>query len=226
LIEPLAVAVHACRRAVITPGSTALVLGAGAVGQLCAVAARMAGCTKIAIADIDAGRVKWAIDNGFAEIGHVVPMKRAASGEESLMLAKDLAQDLGSLTWPDGSPTRRFSNTFECTGVPSCVQSSIYATKSGGKVLLVGMGTPNYTLPISEVSAREIDLIPTWRYADCYGRAIEIMAACQSDPKLPQVSKMVTHQFSGLDGTFNAFETAGKTRDAAGELVMKVAVHL
>jgi L-iditol 2-dehydrogenase len=97
--------------------------------------------------------------------------------------------------------------------------------------VLVGMGTPDHTLPISEISAREISLIPTWRYANAYPRAIEVAAAAVSGSKLNGVKlanleKLVTHHYKGLDAIQLAFDNASKTRDAEGKLVVKIAVSL
>jgi len=39
--------------------------------------------------------------------------------------------------------------TFECTGKEACMQTSLYATRPGGKVIMVGMGTPIQTVPLS-----------------------------------------------------------------------------
>jgi hypothetical protein len=50
-------------------------------------------------------------------------------------------------------------------------------TKSGGRAIVIGMGTLIHTLPIAEASSREIDITPTWRYANCYPQSIEIMEA-------------------------------------------------
>lgn len=89
------------------------------------------------------------------------------------------------------------------------------------------MGTPNHVLPISEASAREIDLIPTWRYADCYPEAIQLMILARNgDSRVPDITKLITHRFDGLDNVPEAFKTASKTRDQDGRLVIKVAVNM
>lgn len=92
------------------------------------------------------------------------------------------------------------------------------------------MGTPNHTLPISEAFSREIDLVPTWRYANTYPRAIEIAtAAVNGIPikgiKIPNISKLITHRFEGVESVPHAFETAGKTMDGDGSLVVKTVVN-
>lgn len=93
------------------------------------------------------------------------------------------------------------------------------------------MGTPNHTLPISELSAREINLVSTWRYADAYPRAIEIAKASVTGTpvngtRLPDIRTMITHRFAGLERVPDALEMAGRARDAAGRLVVKTVVGL
>jgi L-iditol 2-dehydrogenase len=107
----------------------------------------------------------------------------------------------------------------------------LQATASGGSVILVGMGIPNHTLPISDLSAREINLVSTWRYVDAYPRAIEIAKASVTrlpidGNTLPDISQIITHRFKGLDLVQEALEMATKTRDADGRLVVKTVVDL
>lgn len=128
LLEPLAVAVHACRRAGVKKGSSCTIIGAGAVGLLCAAVARQEGCTRIAIADIAASRVQFALRRAMADAGFVVPTKRAADSKESLVLATELASSLGEVQYADGQAVGRSDYTFECTGVETCVQASIYVS--------------------------------------------------------------------------------------------------
>ena len=125
-MEPLSVAVHACRRAGVKPGSSCTILGAGAIGLLCAIAARREGCTFIAIADIAEGRVNFATEKRFADVGFVVNGKRATSVQESLKMAKETATSIANLQLPNGTTLGRTDYTFECTGVESCVQTAIY----------------------------------------------------------------------------------------------------
>jgi L-iditol 2-dehydrogenase len=125
LLEPLAVAVHACRRAGIKMNSTCTVIGAGAVGLLCAVAARLEGCSKVVIADIVKARVDFATKHGFADAGFVVPARRGASSEERLQIAREMSASLAEVRYPDDTPVGSSNYTFECTGVESCVQASV-----------------------------------------------------------------------------------------------------
>lgn len=88
--------------------------------------------------------------------------------------------------------------------------------------MLVGMGTANYALPIAEASSREVDLIPTWRYAHAYAEAVSVMSkACLGDAR-PDIRKLITHRVSGLENVEKAFEIAAKPRDADNRMVVKV----
>jgi L-iditol 2-dehydrogenase len=129
LAEPLGVAIHAVRRARLQPKSKVLVFGAGTVGLLCAVAAKKLGGTDIvAIADIDQGRLDFATSNGFADISYAVPLKRGGSLEENLAIAEDTASELGKLQKSGQKPIGEYDVVFECTGVASPLQASVYVS--------------------------------------------------------------------------------------------------
>jgi L-iditol 2-dehydrogenase len=125
LAEPLSVAFHARDRAALKPGSTVLILGAGAVGLLCAAAAKVSGAKSVVIADIQEDRVNFAVTNGFADAAVVVPLARPQTIEDKLAYAKDLAEKITS-TQVKGEAIGKVTVTFECTGVESCMQTAIY----------------------------------------------------------------------------------------------------
>ncbi|PIG85694.1 alcohol dehydrogenase [Aspergillus arachidicola] len=224
LLEPLSVCIHSVNRAGVDRGACCLVFGAGAVGLLCAAVAKIKYACRIVIADVDEGRVAFALEHGFADVGYLVSPDNEDTVANRLSNAKTLALEIGKLSWPGGD-VGRFDHAFECTGVESCVQASIYAAENGGNVVLVGMGTSIQTWPVAELTCREINVVSVWRYVSCYPQAIEIMDAVKSKGLKPDVTKVITHRFSGLDSIPNAYETASKTRDAESHLIIKVAVN-
>ncbi|KAK3390327.1 chaperonin 10-like protein [Podospora didyma] len=265
LLEPLSVAIHAVNRASPTPGSTALVIGAGTVGLLTAAMARQSGCAAVTIADVDQGRVDYAISRGFATHGYVVPRPLHTSSSSSsiynssnsgtstpydggistpgstlsfqsqLDSAKMLAADMLALT-NSSSSTLLIDDeddgvdvTFECTGKEICMHTSLYATRPGGKVIMVGMGTPIQTLPMSVAHLREIDILGIFRYANTYATGIRLLCAQKRGNAggytLPSLDDMVTHRFRGLDAAKGAFELASRTIDDNGNLVLKVVIE-
>ncbi|KAK5732980.1 hypothetical protein LTR17_010113 [Elasticomyces elasticus] len=219
LLEPLGVALHAFRRSQMPQGATVLVFGAGAVGLLCAAVAKLKGASKVIIADIDAGRLEFAVKNGFAHNSYAVPMRRGKDIDESLAIAKETAGEIGKV---DG--VGEVDTVFECTGVPSCVQAAIYAARAGGRLMLVGMGHPIQTLPLGAAALREVDIVGVFRYANTYPESIEIVQQAARSSEGPDFSKLVTHRYSNLQEASKAFDMAGKTKDADGKLVLKVVI--
>ncbi|KAK4248706.1 chaperonin 10-like protein [Corynascus novoguineensis] len=223
LVEPLAVALHATDRARLAPRSTVLVFGAGTVGLLCAALSKAVNEATVVIADIQEDRVKFAVANGFADAAVVVPMKRPDTIEAKLDFAKQVAEAVKSTTH-NGRPLGEVSATYECTGVEACLQASIYATAPGGRIMLIGMGNPIQTLPISAAALREVDLVGVFRYANTYPRVIELLAS--KNPRLPDFTKLITQRFSGMESIPKAFDMAAKVKDDEGNLVLKVMVDM
>ncbi|ORY13570.1 chaperonin 10-like protein [Clohesyomyces aquaticus] len=239
LLEPLSVAIHALSRASIPPPSrgarppTILVFGAGAVGLLVAAYARLSHpSATILIADIDAGRVNFALSHHFAHLGYTVPIPPKTpsppSIEDSLSKARETASSIAAVKRSTDEEVGEVDYVFECTGVPSCLQTAIYATRPGGRIMLIGMGSPIQTLPISAAALREVDLVGVFRYRDTYPRGIEILGKCMEEKGdgVPDFEALVTHRYKGLEKVEDAFEMAGRTVDGQGGLVIKVLVEM
>ena len=110
------------------------------------------------------------------------------------------------------------------------MHTSLYATRPGGKVIMVGMGTPIQTLPLSVAHLREIDILGIFRYANTYATGIRLLCAQRKGMAgagftLPSLDDMVTHRFKGLDNAKGAFELASRTSDDNGNLVLKVVIE-
>ncbi|KAH7176701.1 chaperonin 10-like protein [Dactylonectria macrodidyma] len=223
LAEPLSVAWHARDRAALPAGSTVLILGAGAVGLLAAAVSKADGAKTVIIADILKDRIDFAVANGFADASVLVPMERPQTIEDKLAYAQKVAASVRD-TVVHGEAVGEVTAVYECTGVETCVQAAIYATKPGGKVLIIGMGTPVLTIPISAAALREVDLVGVFRYANTYRQVLDLLA---DRPKaMPDLSSLVTQRFKGMDRIEDAFKLAGKIKDEQGNLVIKVVVDM
>lgn len=118
--------------------------------------------------------------------------------------------------------------TFECTGKEVCMHTALYATRPGGKVIMVGMGTPIQTLPLSVAHLREIDILGVFRYANTYATGIRMLCDQKGSGAgltFPSLDDMVTHRFKGLENAKGAFELASRTMDDEGNLVVKVVIE-
>ncbi|KAM8987414.1 sorbitol dehydrogenase isoform 2-T2 [Guaruba guarouba] len=91
--------------------------------------------------------------------------------------------------------------TIECTGVQACIQAGIYATRSGGTLVLVGLGPEMVTVPIVNAAVREVDIRGIFRYCNTWPVAIALLASKQIN-----VKPLVTHRFP-LEKALEAFET-------------------
>lgn len=142
--------------------------------------------------------------------------------------------------------TEGFDVVFECTGVPACVQTGIFATRAGGKIVLIGMGNPIQTLPIGAAALREVDIVGVFRYANTYPIALGLLAGGtlraqgggvhaqqqhqEGDAKEGQgagkkmggIDNLVSHAYP-LKDAVKAFETLANGKDAVhGRGVVKV----
>ncbi|KAI2620009.1 GroES-like protein [Hypoxylon sp. NC1633] len=152
---------------------------------------------------------------------------------DQLDVAKSLAAEILSLTrlppnLQNDDEDEGVDVTFECTGKEACMHTSLYATRPGGKVIMVGMGTPIQTIPMSAAHLREVDILGIFRYANTYGTGIRLLSAQgygEAGFALPSLDDMVTHRFKGLGAAKRAFELASRTVDDDGNLVLKVVIE-
>ncbi|XP_074521673.1 sorbitol dehydrogenase [Halichoeres trimaculatus] len=195
LIEPLSVGIHACRRAGVTLGSSVLICGAGPIGLVCLAVAKAMGASQIVITDLSSERLAVAKKLG-ADFQLTVGRE-----DKPQQLAERVAEKLGAQP----------HITIECTGVESCIQTAIYATRSGGVVVLVGLGPDMITVPLVNAAVREVDIRGVFRYCNTWPMAIAMLASGKVN-----VKPLVTHRFP-LEQAVQAFET---TRQGLGIKVM------
>ncbi|KZV76907.1 GroES-like protein [Peniophora sp. CONT] len=216
LAEPLSVILHAARRAQLEAGQTVLVYGAGAIGLLACALAKARGARRVVVVDINQARLSFAQENGFAQQTFCLPAAaRPKTPEEQLQRAKESGElILEAFKEADG-----FDCIFECTGAEPCIQMAIHTAITGGKLMLIGMGTRSTTLPLSAAALREVDIQGSFRYANTYPEALELLGS----GKLANLDKLVTHRFSLAD-TAKAFDLLSKGVDEQGQMALKVVI--
>ncbi|XP_026325814.1 sorbitol dehydrogenase-like [Hyposmocoma kahamanoa] len=198
LLEPLSVGIHACRRGGVAAGDTVLVLGAGPIGLVTMLAAKAMGAAKILITDILPSRLEFAKQIG---ADHTLLVTRESNEAD---LVKKVHELLGG--HPDIS--------IDASGAQATVRLALLATKSGGVAVLVGMGSPELTVPLAGAVAREVDIRGIFRYVNEYPIALSLVASGKID-----VKPLVTHHYT-LEETLEAYEVA---RQGLG---IKVMIHV
>jgi len=217
LAEPLSVLIHASRRAGLSSGQTVLVYGVGTIGLLACALAKSYGCSRVVAVDINQARLSFAKTHGFAEDVFCLPASpKSKSPDEQLRRARENADCLLEVFGEDSG----FDVVFECTGAEPCIQMAIHTAIAGGKVMLVGMGTRNTSLPLSAAAVREVDIQGSFRYANTYPEALDLLAS----GTLKNLDKLITHRF-GLSDTARAFELLTRGVDERGDMVLKVMIR-
>lgn len=125
LIEPFCISYHGISRADVKEGERVLVVGAGTIGVLAAVAAKARGA-EVTICDIAPEKLDYVYQN--FDIDH----KLLNSSPEAF------AQGVAELT--DGSG---FDVTIEAVGLPETFGNCIDAACFGGRMVLIGISKQN-----------------------------------------------------------------------------------
>ncbi|XP_043951572.1 sorbitol dehydrogenase isoform X3 [Drosophila biarmipes] len=200
LLEPLSVGVHACRRAGVGLGSKMLILGAGPIGLVTLLAAQAMGASEILITDLVQHRLDVAKELGAT---HTLLLQRDQSAEETVKVVHQTMSEVPA-------------KAIDCCGAESSARLAIFATRSGGVVVVVGMGAPEVKLPLINALAREIDIRGVFRYCNDYAAALALVASGKVN-----VKRLVTHHFD-ISETAEAFETSRCGKGGA----IKVMIHV
>lgn len=202
MCEPLSVGVYACRRASVGPETHVLVMGAGPIGLVTLLAARAFGAPKIVIVDVDDYRLLAA-----KQLGADATVKVSTNVQDVSVDVQQIQRAMGA----------NIDVTFDCAGFSKTMSTALGATRSGGKVCLVGMGHPEMTIPLTAAGAREVDIIGVFRYRNTWPLCLEFLSSGKID-----VKPLITHRFGFSEQeVIEAFETS-----AGGGSAIKVMFNL
>jgi L-iditol 2-dehydrogenase len=183
MAEPVSVGVWACRRAGVQAGDRVLVTGAGPIGLLTAQVARAFGARSVTVTDMNPNRVATATQ---------------------LRLDGRLAS----------APLEaEYDVLLECSGAPAALNAGMNAMARTGRVVLVGMGADIVSINVPLVQGRELTITGTFRYANTYPLALELIAGGAVD-----VATVITHHFD-IDHTVDALTLAAREPDSLKAIV-------
>ncbi len=189
MIEPFAVGMQAAAKARITPGDTAVVIGAGPIGTMVAIAALAGGCARVIVADLAQPKLDIA-----ARYQGVIPVN---------IRTTNLVHEVRRLTDEWGADL-----VFECSGSPKAWETILDLPCPGGRIVAVGLPVDPVPIDISTASTREIGIETVFRYAHQYERSIALMASGKVDLK-----PLISETFDFKDSV-KAFERAAEGRPA------------
>ncbi|MDP4892537.1 L-idonate 5-dehydrogenase [Cypionkella sp.] len=182
MAEPLAVCLHATRRAGPLLGKSVLVTGCGPIGILCILAARRAGADFIAATDLS---------------DFTLGLARQAGADVTLNTAQ-VPEALAAYTQDKG----RFDVLYECSGAAPALIAAIPAMRPGGVIIQLGLGG-DMTLPVQAMTAKELSLRGSFRFHEEFATGVSLM-----QKGLIDVKPFITQTFP-LSQALLAFQTAG-----------------
>ncbi len=153
--EPVSIGLQMVHRSGLAAGDTALVLGAGPIGQSIMLAARGSGARVIA-ADRLPGRLALA--------------RRTGADDVIDVSAVALAEAIGQLTDGDG-PTV----VFEATGVAAVVEQAIEVVAASGTVVVAGTPTESVSIPAMLLVGKELNIHGSRNNQGTYADAVDIV---------------------------------------------------
>jgi L-idonate 5-dehydrogenase len=193
--EPLSVALHAVRRAGEMSGKSVLVTGAGPIGCLIAMAARLAGAAHVVVSDVadrplaDAKRVG---------ADRIIRTDRVEGGPEGV------AKAIGEVDM-----------ALEAAGNPHALVTCLAAVARGGRVVQVGtLPAEGVHLLANQIMARELDYVGTFRFGVEFDWAVRYLAEGRLD-----VMPLVSAQYPIGDAVAAFRAAADKTRSTKVQLV-------
>ncbi|KAG9509273.1 Sorbitol dehydrogenase [Fragariocoptes setiger] len=190
LLEPLAVAVHACKRAQIKLGDTVLVSGAGAVGLLCMMTARAFGANLIVVTDVNEQRLKFA--------------KELGADRTVVVQRNEFPQQLAARLKSEHFGGRGVDVILECSGAETSMVLAINVARTGGTIVCVGCQPDLVTIPLQIALMQEIDIKGLFRYRNCYPIALSMVESGRIN-----LRPLITHRFKLEDAT-KAFELCSR----------------
>ncbi len=181
MVEPFAVGMQAAFKAGIRPGDTAVVLGAGPIGTMVALAALAGGCARVIIADLAQPKLDIA-----AAYQGIIPVN---------ITKARIADVVADLTEGWGADV-----VFECSGATKAWEGIMDLPRPGGTIVAVGLPIGPVPLDVAAATTREVRIETVFRYAHQYDRAIALMASGKVDLK-PLIS--ATYSFENAVAAFD-----------------------
>ena len=127
--EPLSIGLHAVNRAGPVLGETVFVAGAGTIGCMCVIAARLAGAAEVIATDLH---------------------------DRSLAMAKAVGADRTERA--DAAPLTEVADVaIEAAGHPSALEACLKAVRRGGRIIQVGTLPAELPFPANSLMVRELD---------------------------------------------------------------------
>lgn len=187
MAEPLAVTLHATRRAGDMLGKRVLVTGCGPIGILSILAARRSGAQEIVATDLS---------------DFTLALARKVGADRTINMASE-PDALAAYNADKGY----FDVLYECSGAAPALAGGIAALRPRGIILQLGLGG-DMSVPMMAITAKELDLRGSFRFHPEFAVGVSLM-----QNGLIDVKPLITHTV-GLDKAEEAFLLASDRSQA------------
>jgi L-idonate 5-dehydrogenase len=188
--EPLAVGLHGVNRGGGLLGKSVLITGAGTIGCVTVIAARLAGAKRITVTDV--------LDR---------PLEQARVVGANATLRAD--RDAEALREP------QFDVAYEVSGNFNALKTCVAATRRGGIIVQVGT-LPHEPLPfvVNDLMAKELDLRGAFRWGIEFDWAVEYLSTRRVD-----VRPLLSGQYPLRDAVAAFHAAADKSKTTKVQVV-------
>jgi len=154
--EPLSIGLHALHRAGPVLGETVLVTGAGTIGCMSVIAARLAGAARVIVCDIN--------DRALA-------IARSVGADQAVRSDQVPAAELADIA----------EVSIEAAGNPAALNTCLTATRRGGRIIQVGTLPAEVAFPANSIMARELDYRGVFRAHLAFDWAVQAIRSRRVD---------------------------------------------
>lgn len=198
LIEPFCISYHGISRANIQPNDKVLVIGAGTIGVLAAVAAKAKGA-KVYISDVAENKMNYAIET-FGLDGGILN----DSPENFIKRVEEITNG------------NYFDVTIEAVGLPSTFQACIDAAAFGARMVQIGVGKRTHEFNFTLLQKKELNVYGSRNaLKKDFLELIDLVKSGKVD-----LEKIVTNTYN-LDEADKAFQDFSKNAASMLKVVIK-----
>lgn len=198
LIEPFCISYHGISRANIQPNDKVLVIGAGTIGVLAAVAAKAKGA-KVYISDVAENKMNYAIET-FGLDGGILN----DSPENFIKRVEEITNG------------NYFDVTIEAVGLSSTFQACIDAAAFGARMVQIGVGKRTHEFDFTLLQKKELNVYGSRNaLKKDFLELIDLVKSRKVD-----LEKIVTNTYN-LDEADKAFQDFSKNAASMLKVVIK-----
>ena len=193
LVEPATIGVYSVERSRLRPGESSLVIGAGAIGIVTALAADAAGCGKVYIADVKREKLDF-VNRHYGDRIATVDLNERRIAE---VFAEDGISGVDIV--------------FEASGSPAAYGGIADLLLPGGDLVLIGMPPDSVPFDVVGLQVKEITVKTIFRYVNAFPKTLGLIGSGKLEVS-PLVTKIYTMENSASAVEYASTQPPGEVK--------------